>query len=129
MIRDPADIADLSVARWRESAAQCDLHGQRSNTVSRHHIMPPAVYTPPKPKETRRRRSYPQGADAARETDETEERARSPPRRRRAALSHPSTQVPVGATERRLHSTTGKPSEGTLKVMLEEQEGKDGTSM
>jgi hypothetical protein len=74
VIRDPADIADLSVARWRESAAQCDLHGQRSNTVSRHHIMPPAVYTPPKPKETRPRRGYPQGADAARETDETEEK-------------------------------------------------------
>jgi len=32
--------------------------GQRSQTVSRHHILPPIVYTPapPKPKETRRRR-------------------------------------------------------------------------
>jgi hypothetical protein len=129
VIRDPADIADLSVARWRESAAQCDLHGQRSNTVSRHHIMPPALYTPPKPKETRLRRGYAQGADAGARLTRPRRRARSPPRRRRAALSHPSTRVSVGATERRLHSTTGKPSEGTLKVMLEEQEGKDGTSM
>jgi hypothetical protein len=36
--------------------------------------MPPALYPPPKPKETRRRRGYAQGADAARETDETEEK-------------------------------------------------------
>jgi hypothetical protein len=95
--------------------------------VSRHHITPPAVYTPPppKPKETRRRRGvgYAQATGAAGEADETEETggvSHASPQRGAPAL--PQNQVPVEATERRLHSTTGKLSEGTLKAMLEAQE-------
>ena len=95
--------------------------------MSRHHIMPPAIYTPPppKPKETRRRRGvgYAQGAGAASEADETEESSgvshtAAQPRTPAA----PQHQAPVEAAERRLHSTTGKLSEGTLKAMLEAQE-------
>jgi hypothetical protein len=104
--------------------------GQRSNTVSRHHIMPPAVYTPPppKPKETRRRRGvgYTQGTGAAGEADETEETGEVSTTARGAAP--PQHQLPVEATERRLHSTTGKLSEGTLKAMLEAQEQESGQS-
>ena len=95
--------------------------------MSRHHIMPPAIYTPPppKPKETRRRRGvgYAQGTGAASEADETEEASgvsHSSPQHGAPAV--PQHQVPVEAAERRPHSPTGKLSEGTLKAMLEAQE-------
>jgi len=104
--------------------------------VSRHHITPPAVYTPPppKPRETRRRRGVgaTQGADATDEADETaatSEAAQTAPARGPAAL--PRHAIPVEAAERRLHATTGHLSDGTLKAMLEvqEQEGaKDAKS-
>jgi hypothetical protein len=103
------------------------VQGQRSNTVSRHHIMPPAIYTPPppKPKETRRRRGvgYAQGTGAASEADETEESsAVSHTSAQRGAPAVPQHQAPIEAAERRPHSPTGKLSEGTLKAMLEAQE-------
>lgn len=108
------------------------LQGQRSNTVSRHHIMPPAVYTPPapKPKETRRRRGvgYAQGTGAAGEADETEETGEVSTTAATRGAAPPQHQLPVEATERRLHSTTGKLSEGTLKAMLEVQEQESGQS-
>jgi hypothetical protein len=103
------------------------LQGQRSNTVSRHHIMPPAIYTPPppKPKETRRRRGvgHAQGTGAASEADETEESSGvSHNSAQRGTAAAPEHQTPVEAAERRPHSPTGKLSEGTLKAMLEAQE-------
>jgi hypothetical protein len=92
--------------------------------VSRHHILPPIVYTPapPKPKETKRRRNVGQlkGADATEETEETGEAASAAPTRGTSALPQHST--PVEATERRMPSTTGNLSDGTLKAMLEVQE-------
>jgi hypothetical protein len=92
--------------------------------VSRHHILPPIVYTPapPKPKETKRRRGVGQlkGTDATEETEETGEAASAAPARSTSALPQHST--PVEATERRTHSTTGNLSDGTLKAMLEVQE-------
>lgn len=94
--------------------------------VSRHHIMPPVVYTPPppKPKETRRKRGvgYSQGANAADETSETEkagETSRTTQARAAALLKQP---LPVEATQRRSPSPNGKLSDDTLKVMLEAQE-------
>ena len=97
---------------------------QRSQTVSRHHILPPIVYTPapPKPKETRRRRGV-GTSEAAGETDETEEAgeaSHTAPARGAAALPQPST--PRGAAERHIPSTTGKLSESTLKELLLAQE-------
>jgi hypothetical protein len=95
--------------------------------VSRHHILPPIVYTPapPKPKKTERRRGVGnlkgKGAtDEASETEETSEVSHTAPTTGAAAL--PQHSRPVEATERRVHSTTGKLSEDTLKAMLEVQE-------
>jgi hypothetical protein len=102
--------------------------------VSRHHIMPLAIYTPPppKPKETRRRRGvgYTQGAGAADEAGETEESDGLSTTAPARGTGPPQHQIPVEAAERRLHSTTGKLSAGTLKVMLEvqEQEGAKGSN-
>jgi hypothetical protein len=95
--------------------------------VSRHHTLPPIVYTPapPKPKETRRRRGVgslqgKRATDGVDEAEETGETAFAAPAPNAARL--PQHSVPVEATERRVHSTTGHLSEGTLKAMLEVQE-------
>jgi hypothetical protein len=95
--------------------------------VSRHNTLPPIVYTPapPKPKETRRRRGVgslqgKRAADGVDETEETGETAFTAPAPNTARL--PQHSAPVEAAERRIHSTTGHLSEGTLKAMLEVQE-------
>jgi hypothetical protein len=92
--------------------------------VSRHHILPPIVYmpAPPKPKETRRRRGvgYTEGTGEADETGETSELSHPAPVRGAAAL--PQHATPTEAVERRIPSTTGKLSEGTLKELLLAQE-------
>jgi hypothetical protein len=96
--------------------------------VSRHHILPPIVYTPapPKPKETKRRRGvgFAQGTGDVDETEETSDISNAAPARGAAAL--PQHSIPVEAAERRLHSTTGNLSDGTLKTMLEVQEQEGG---
>lgn len=98
--------------------------------MSRHHILPPIVYTPapPKPKKAVRRRGvgYVQGTDDAGETEETGEVSGTAPARTAAALPQHST--PVEATERRIPSTTGNLSEDTLKALLEAQE-QDGAQV
>lgn len=99
--------------------------------MSRHHMLPPIVYTPapPKPKETRRRRGVgslqgKRAADGVDETEETGEAAHTAPARSTAGLQQHSP--PIEAAERRVHSTTGNLSEGTLKAMLEVQEREGG---
>jgi hypothetical protein len=94
-------------------------------------MLPPIVYTPapPKPKETRRRRGVgslqgKRAADGVDETEETGEAARTAPAPNAAAL--PQHSPPIEAAERRVHSTTGNLSEGTLKAMLEVQEQEGG---
>jgi hypothetical protein len=89
--------------------------------VSRHHILPPIVYTPapPKPKETRRRR----GVGYAEATDETEEAGESSQSSAaHAAAALPRHSRPIEAAERRVHSPNGKLSDGTLKELLLAQE-------
>jgi hypothetical protein len=92
--------------------------------VSRHHILPPIIYmpAPPKLKETKRKRNV--GAafatDEADETEETGEASHTPQTRGAPAL--PQNQLPVEAAERRVHSTTGNLSDGTLKALLDVQE-------
>jgi hypothetical protein len=106
--------------------------GQRSKAVSRHHTLPPIIYTPapPKPKKTERRRGVwsvkgKRAADEADATEEAGETSHAAPARNASPLPQHS---PVEAAERRIHSTTGNLSEGTLKAMLEvqEQEGARG---
>jgi len=88
--------------------------------VSRHHILPPIVYTPPapKPKETKRRRGVGYAGDVD-ETEETSAATNTAPARGAALPQH---QTPVEGAERRLHPTSGNLSEDTLKAMLEMQE-------
>ena len=92
--------------------------------MSRHHILPPIVYTPPapKPKETKRRRGVGYASDVD-ETEETSAATNTAPTRGAALPQH---QTPVEGAERRLHSTTGNLSEDTLKAMLEMQEQEGG---
>ena len=106
--------------------------GQRSNAVSRHHTLPPIVYTPapPKPKKAERRRGVwsvkgKRATDGAEATEETGESSGTAPAQGASPLPH---SIPVDAAERRVHSTIGHLSEGTLKAMLElqEQEGTRG---
>ena len=89
--------------------------------MSRHHILPPIVYTPepPKPKEAKRRRrvGYAEGASAADETEETSESGGPV-----YNAAQPQHSRPVEAVERRNSSTTGKLSEDTLKALLAVQE-------
>jgi hypothetical protein len=92
--------------------------------MSRHHMLPPIVYTPapPKPKETRRRRGV--GKGEVDETEDTGEVAHTAPARGAAAV--PQQSLPVEAAERWTRATTGHLSEGTLKAMLEMQEQESG---
>lgn len=98
--------------------------------MSRHHILPPIIYTPapPKPKEARRKRGvgYARGAGLTEETDETEETGNvSRTTQPRATSALPQHQTPIESAERRIPSPNGKLSDDTLKAMLEVQE-KDG---
>ena len=94
--------------------------------MSRHHITPPAIYTPPppKPKEARRRRSvgYASAAEGMGEAGETSETPQ--------ARALPQHQRPVEAAERRIPSPNGKLSDDMLKAMIEmqEKEGGQGTT-
>ena len=92
--------------------------------MSRHHILPPVIYSPPppKPKETKRKRGvgYASATEATGEAEETSEASDTPQARAAAAL--PQHQRPVEAAERRMPSPNGKLSDGTLKAMLEVQE-------
>jgi hypothetical protein len=98
--------------------------------MSRHHILPPIVYTPapPKPKKTERRArtSALKKSEAAASEDvgDTQQAgevftsgATAP------AQVHPQDPfAPVESAEHRIPSTTGKLSDGTLKELLLAQE-------
>ncbi len=99
--------------------------------MSRHHILPPIIYTPepPRRKEARRKRGvgYARGAGLTDETEETEglsETSRTT--QARAASALPSHQTPIDSAERRIPSPNGKLSDDTLKAMLEVQEKESG---
>jgi hypothetical protein len=92
--------------------------------MSRHHMLPPIVYTPapPKPKKTERRRGvgYSEETSEADETEASGDVSHAAPPQRPSTL--PRNSHPVEAAERRVHSTTGKLSDDTLKELLLVQE-------
>ena len=92
--------------------------------MSRHHTLPPIVYTPapPKPRETRRRRGVGSAQDiyAADETEETS--APALPTSARGTGQASQNPAPLDAAERHIPPTTGNLSADTLKTMLEVQE-------
>jgi hypothetical protein len=99
--------------------------------MSRHHMLPPIVYTPqPKPKKIQSRKSRVQSRSAAAvknaaDVEDTEEtRETSAPRQAAPASGHSALQnfVPIEGAEQKTRSTTGRLSEGTLKTMLLAQE-------
>lgn len=100
--------------------------------MSRHHILPPIITTPapPKPKKTERRRNAGsvKGTRATDEVDETEEASEVPVAvpARTHPLQNPSTEI-EGAG-RRIPSTTGKLSDGTLtELLLAQEQGQQST--
>ncbi len=98
--------------------------------MSRHHILPPIVYTPapPKPKKTERRPRtsalQKSGVAASGDVDETQETGEVFTSGTPAQTPvHPRDSfAPVESAERRIPSTTGKLSDGTLKELLLAQE-------
>ena len=88
--------------------------------MSRHHITPPAVYTPPppKPKETKRKRRIGRahGASDVDETGETEETGGASATRNARPLPQ---QIPVEDATCKIPSPNGKLSDEMLKAMLE----------
>jgi hypothetical protein len=89
--------------------------------VSRHHTLPPIIYTPPPPetKKTRRKRGVGY-ASAAREADDAEELEDGAPLHGLPVL--PRHSRPVENVERRVPSPNGKLSDDTLRAMLDLQE-------
>jgi hypothetical protein len=89
--------------------------------VSRHHTLPPIIYTPQPPelKKTRRRRGvgYTSAAGEVEDLDEASDGAPV-----RSAPTLPRHSRPVEATERRTPSPNGKLSDDTLRAMLDLQE-------
>ena len=98
--------------------------------MSRHHILPPIVYTPePRPKKTENRprtsRIQKKGVAASEEAGEAEETSEvfvSGTTARTAVHAPQDSFTPVESAERRIPSTTGKLSESTLKELLLAQE-------
>ena len=92
--------------------------------MSRHHTLPPIIYTPPppKPKPVRRRRgvAYAEGASATSEASDPAEVEDGAAVRSAPVLS-PHAR-PVEAAERRVPWPNGKLSDETLRAMLEVQE-------
>jgi len=96
--------------------------------MSRHHMLPPIIYTPPpKPRKIESRKSRIQlrstgivrNSDEIDETEETSGLERPMP----VAYKPPTeTATSIEGPERKPKSTTGLLDEGTLKVMLLAQE-------
>jgi hypothetical protein len=98
--------------------------------VSRHHILPPIVYMPvPRPKKAESRpnirRIQKKGVAASEDVGEAEEAGEVSVYGASArAAAHPlqDQSTPIESAKRRIPSTTGKLSDGTLKELLLAQE-------
>ena len=99
--------------------------------MSRHHILPPIVYTPapPKPKKTERRpktsaqqKSGVAASDEAGEAEETSELFVAGATARAGIHAPQDPFTAIESAEHKIASTTGKLSDGTLKELLLAQE-------
>jgi hypothetical protein len=92
--------------------------------MSRHHILPPVMYTPPPPKkiETKKRRigiGMLNELDEMADTRETSGTGQPPPvANRLLQQNYPE----IEGSDRKPRGPQGRLSEGTLKAMLEVQE-------
>ena len=94
--------------------------------MSRHHIQPPVIYTPPPPKKIEKKRprvgiSMLDDVDEAADTRETAGTGRSAPANGKPPLQN---LTPIEGAEQKPQHPRGRLSEGTLKAMLEVQEMK-----
>jgi hypothetical protein len=92
--------------------------------MSRHHILPPVIYTPPPPKkiETKKRRI---GIGMLSELDETAETRESGGAGQPTPVANKLLQQnfpEIEGSDRKPRNPSGRLSEGTLKAMLEVQE-------
>lgn len=96
--------------------------------MSRHHMLPPIIYTPPpKPKKIENRKSRIQHRSAGKirdaadvdEAEATSELGSPAPLSNKASLQ---AQLPIEGSERKPPSTYGYLSEGTVKALLVTQE-------
>src|ERR1700760_3384418 len=94
-----------------------------SAAMSRHHTLPPVIYTPPEPTKLKsaRRKSGAGGVWGARETDEAEESGDSQRPGSTSRTGHSPLGKPIEAAEQRNSSGSGKLSSDTLRAMLELQ--------
>lgn len=96
--------------------------------MSRHHIQPPIIYTPPpRPRklETRKRRLGVDIADSIDDTAKAEEihgASAFGPTTAASPRQPPQNLVPIEGAEQKPQHPRGRLSEGTLKAMLEAQE-------
>jgi hypothetical protein len=104
-------------------------HCPESEAVSRHHILPPIVYTPvPRPKKVESRRKtgrlQKRGVAASDEAGDVLETGEVSGARPAQPAMHPlpDASASIEAAERRIPSTTGKLSDSTLKELLLAQE-------
>jgi hypothetical protein len=92
--------------------------------MSRHHILPPVIYTPPPPKkiETKKRRI---GIGMLSELDEAAETRESAGAGQPTPVANKLLQQnfpEIEGSDRKPRNPPGRLSEGTLKAMLEVQE-------
>ena len=88
--------------------------------MSRHHIMPPAVYTPPPPKkiETKKRRIGVSALSEFEPAEEAHETGQSAP-----IANHLQQDVPeIEEASRKPRHPQGRLSQGTLSALLRVQE-------
>ena len=92
--------------------------------MSRHHILPPVVYTPPAPKkiETRKRRIQVGSFDDMDELGETHAATGFGPSMPAGIKLPLQNFTPIEGAEQKPQHPRGRLSENTLKVMLAAQE-------
>jgi hypothetical protein len=95
--------------------------------MSRHHIMPPAVYTPPPPKkiESKKRRTAISMLDELDETAETRETSANGQPTPVASKLLQQNYPEIEGSDRKPRHPSGRLSQGTLSALLKVQELKE----